>query len=102
MVLALLMFILRDYPRVRGGTLYHRIPEQIAKGLSPRARGNQDLKKANKKKGGTIPACAGEPPANSVPSKIEEDYPRVRGGTMYKKLEAKLLAGLSPRARGNR
>ena len=51
---------------------------------------------------GSIPACAGEPfPASKLGS-LTKVYPRVRGGTPHGKWEQYPLAGLSPRARGNR
>ena len=51
----------RDYPRVCGGTAIRAIIASCAPGLSPRVRGNHSLVFSAAVKGGTIPACAGEP-----------------------------------------
>ena len=71
-------------------------------GLSPRARGNHPGRASISPSAGTIPACAGEPqpvPASFFPLR---DYPRVRGGTLSGDGLGADVAGLSPRARGNR
>ena len=72
------------YPRVCGGTYLTHISRISHAGLSPRVRGNRSGVAAPAIRGGSIPACAGEPhydrrttPANTV-------YPRVCGGTWVK------------------
>ncbi len=71
-------------------------------GLSPRVRGNQAASVQPPAKRGTIPACAGEPPGSGVSGSGAGDYPRVCGGTAFLVWASHLLAGLSPRVRGNR
>ncbi len=52
---------LRDHPRVGGGTANHRMGHQLAKGPSPRGRGNLCNFIGHELLDGTIPAWAGEP-----------------------------------------
>ena len=68
------------YPRVCGGTLGDDGIESIAKGLSPRVRGNHESR--------------GRARAGRV-------YPRVCGGTGGRRQYRSAAAGLSPRVRGN-
>ena len=49
------------YPRVCGGTMLMSGSVMAVKGLSPRVRGNLDLPPLIVGRGGSIPACAGEP-----------------------------------------
>ena len=69
------------YPRVRGGTLTENRCSQSTQGLSPRARGNQCENLHQRRRGGSIPACAGEPGSIGDLPALREVYPRVRGGT---------------------
>ena len=69
------------YPRVCGGTFYLLRGQLDAKGLSPRVRGNQGLDSGLVLSQGSIPACAGEPPAGTHPAASKPVYPRVCGGT---------------------
>ena len=71
----------RVYPRVCGGTATRPGQRVTVTGLSPRVRGNHHRALALHGALGSIPACAGEPPA-------------VWGAGMR-------LTGLSPRVRGN-
>ena len=69
------------YPRVCGGT---RSPVPTAPwrdGLSPRVRGNPRKGAPLIARGGSIPACAGEPPPRAAPRTACTVYPRVCGGT---------------------
>ena len=50
---------------------------------------------------GSIPACAGEPPAARQPGARGRVYPRVCGGTSLRIRGLGRRAGLSPRVRGN-
>ena len=50
------------YPRVCGGTADSPESRREADGLSPRVRGNHVLRRFSGLDGGSIPACAGEPP----------------------------------------
>ena len=115
----------RVYPRVCGGTPRRAPRTGIAKGLSPRVRGNPELGifqvfictsglsprvRGNPSssgwsgaKIGSIPACAGEPPSGPGAVPVSRVYPRVCGGTELGPLRRwrSLLLGLSPRVRGN-
>ncbi len=51
---------------------------------------------------GSIPACAGEPPAAWTRRGSAAVYPRVCGGTAWVRLSSVSMSGLSPRVRGNR
>ena len=51
---------------------------------------------------GSIPACAGEPAGRRWRVSQHRVYPRVCGGTWYRKRFKESLRGLSPRVRGNR
>ena len=90
-----------DYPRVRGGTGDAGHGFSWEKGLSPRARGNRRGIGFMAILVGTIPACAGEPCRLRGRRAPAGDYPRVRGGTATSASPGPLVAGLSPRARGN-
>ena len=70
-------------------------------GLSPRARGNRDGGGRSADRGGSIPACAGEPHYLAMGWTPIQVYPRVRGGTGLDGVDAQPGRGLSPRARGN-
>ena len=71
------------------------------RGLSPRVRGNLDLADSFFDAGGSIPACAGEPPAVGRHPADDAVYPRVCGGTPSAQAAADSIVGLSPRVRGN-
>ena len=78
-------------------------PDVVASqaGLSPRVRGNPRRRRGRRLPGGSIPACAGEPPpATSWPCSGTV-YPRVCGGTATGNVVALFGNGLSPRVRGN-
>ena len=90
-----------DYPRVCGGTPGRGSGVEPGDGLSPRVRGNPKRTERAGGGKGTIPACAGEPEAARLANPIIRDYPRVCGGTYYDAMLRHLLAGLSPRVRGN-
>ena len=89
------------YPRVCGGTDLVALIELDRLGLSPRVRGNLGTSCGDSGKGGSIPACAGEPPVGAAARAGGRVYPRVCGGTCTRR-ECRLLdRGLSPRVRGN-
>ena len=92
----------RVYPRVCGGTRSVRGIAQGQTGLSPRVRGNRNRRLAAGRGAGSIPACAGEPPAHHLHGRGHRVYPRVCGGTVLPCNVDPLRAGLSPRVRGNR
>ena len=90
----------RVYPRVCGGTALPITVTSLAKGLSPRVRGNLLHSQVSPGRLGSIPACAGEP--GSLPSTriLIRVYPRVCGGTVCLEICVGDSAGLSPRVRG--
>ena len=89
------------YPRVCGGTANREAVNAAAAGLSPRVRGNQRYPPAPAHSRGSIPACAGEPPAKRNDHRPGQVYPRVCGGTAHKAWRSDTIGGLSPRVRGN-
>ena len=91
----------RVYPRACGGTLNAFNIRPIAKGLSPRMRGNREHRPVRLTAAGSIPAHAGEPTAGSSVSLIARVYPRACGGTTNAQGIAGSSPGLSPRMRGN-
>ena len=90
----------RVYPRVCGGTGHSTSQAQRCAGLSPRVRGNHALPRPGLEQQGSIPACAGEPPAVDRHSRRSGVYPRVCGGTNPKGYAPLVYRGLSPRVRG--
>ena len=89
------------YPRVCGGTFLPGSQMYQVRGLSPRVRGNPGDYSAPSGGKGSIPACAGEPPASICRWPTGWVYPRVCGGTIILKEPPRARAGLSPRVRGN-
>ena len=70
-------------------------------GLSPRVRGNRNVKINEDRLVGSIPACAGEPFALVLKILYLRVYPRVCGGTIPVPNQTFEAMGLSPRVRGN-
>ena len=89
------------YPRVCGGTRPRKFAPCLSAGLSPRVRGNPVGVKSVSLAGGSIPACAGEPPWTKARRWNAPVYPRVCGGTPAGIDGPALGWGLSPRVRGN-
>ena len=89
------------YPRVCGGTAVQDFPDLAVTGLSPRVRGNHHLGQGRAGRGGSIPACAGEPRTPWRRKRWARVYPRVCGGTRAPRDPGYDLLGLSPRVRGN-
>ncbi len=89
------------YPRVCGGTSSLASMPQADMGLSPRVRGNPTVTLENGGNQGSIPACAGEPPAGRAECRWPRVYPRVCGGTLADPGSHPGGRGLSPRVRGN-
>ena len=89
------------YPRVCGGTPLTRPRRASPPGLSPRVRGNPLPPSETALRGGSIPACAGEPELAAKSGLEPEVYPRVCGGTGGGGRRRLAPAGLSPRVRGN-
>jgi len=92
----------RVHPRVRGGTRRTVGAFDLAKGASPRARGNPPACRFPPPSPGCIPACAGEPPWRRTATDPPRVHPRVRGGTGGTRVCFRRMSGASPRARGNR
>ena len=90
------------YPRVCGGTTMTRMDRSPSGGLSPRVRGNPTGYASLDSRGGSIPACAGEPRRVKPASAFIRVYPRVCGGTNPPIANRLRRWGLSPRVRGNR
>ena len=92
----------RVYPRVCGGTRRPVPKHHVARGLSPRVRGNRRFHFRRSWYPGSIPACAGEPTARPPAPLPPWVYPRVCGGTTMACWRIVCSRGLSPRVRGNR
>ena len=90
------------YPRVCGGTRGVVREHPLGSGLSPRVRGNRGGGQQSDRQGGSIPACAGEPPGRCPAAHRRGVYPRVCGGTGRLTQAIDSPDGLSPRVRGNR
>ena len=91
----------RVYPRVCGGTTSVGFLLELAAGLSPRVRGNQETRLPDSATDRSIPACAGEPSTRESPPPLPWVYPRVCGGTPVGFHGGVHVHGLSPRVRGN-
>ena len=89
------------YPRACGGTGGDHLALVEDGGLSPRLRGNHETADEALDRFGSIPAPAGEPAPPSTSISILTVYPRACGGTHQHRCFGILLAGLSPRLRGN-
>ena len=89
------------YPRVCGGTVTGESCKIYAAGLSPRVRGNLTRPSRCGMIHRSIPACAGEPVRQIFSTWAISVYPRVCGGTGYRRHTHEPLQGLSPRVRGN-
>ena len=109
------------YPRVCGGTAPPAVMGAVWLGLSPRVRGNLGGISDRARLLRSIPACAGEPLLIPASGRAMSVYPRVCGGTPYRRggwcergvyprvcggTEAfvergQSFVGLSPRVRGN-
>ena len=84
-----------------GGTPRRAFRSIAAHGLSPRVRGNQSLAVGLAAGRGSIPACAGEPLLAGAVAGAVAVYPRVCGGTRFRRFSPDSGKGLSPRVRGN-
>ena len=84
-----------------GGTAVAFKDNNPPAGLSPRVRGNPTAIQPHPKRGGSIPACAGEPSLWHRGGNTQWVYPRVCGGTSPVSIALGSAQGLSPRVRGN-
>ena len=89
------------YPRSRGATGHGAQELRPDLGLSPLARGNRKHKSDSAKRGGPIPARAGQPKATQTRRCAGGAYPRSRGATCLWPWGCPCCRGLSPLARGN-
>ena len=92
----------RVYPRVYGGTVCFSRMSIPNGGLSPRIRGNRDLRLRRRVGRRSIPAYTGEPHRDRGSGSDGGVYPRVYGGTPSLSGDHSAKNGLSPRIRGNR
>ena len=90
------------YPRVCGEATYATRADMELRGLSPRVRGSPSLVNPEVAVAGSIPACAGKPPAACSRSDRPRVYPRVCGEAAPAGPAEYWKAGLSPRVRGSR
>ena len=91
----------RVYPRPCGGAWAAVGTRMESEGLSPPVRGSQDDIIADKARGGSIPARAGEPISARAPAGSETVYPRPCGGAQEQCPQDDPAAGLSPPVRGS-
>ena len=89
------------YPRECGGTVNRAGMREGSLGLSPRVRGNHRGRFRELRRGGSIPASAGEPYASKSSCLSAKVYPRECGGTLPPAAPVSSSMGLSPRVRGN-
>ena len=94
--------LLPVYPRGCGGTLRILTYGALARGLSPRVRGNRDIFALRFRCRRSIPAGAGEPFLRGGSRSMTGVYPRGCGGTTSPVNRSQITMGLSPRVRGNR
>ena len=81
--------------------MYRHLDWLETQGLSPRVRGNHELSAGPGRCERSIPACAGEPVCQPIPTRFVRVYPRVCGGTALDFVGPTVVRGLSPRVRGN-
>ena len=91
----------RVHPRVCGGALEARMRAVRITGPSPRVRGSPAFFARRCNARGSIPACAGEPPAWPVDCGDDGVHPRVCGGALRLILPSGRSLGPSPRVRGS-
>ena len=84
-----------------GGALQITLAGSVLQGLSPRVRGSRDRGNHRADRGGSIPACAGEPIMQGGTKNGEGVYPRVCGGAPGTSFPVPRKLGLSPRVRGS-
>ena len=92
----------RVYPRVGGETEHLAGRDRGVDGLSPRGRGNRGWPAGRCGCQRSIPAWAGKPLGDYLPSFFRSVYPRVGGETRASSGSRSRRRGLSPRGRGNR
>ncbi len=88
-------------PRVCGGARGRREDAPQGSGRSPRVRGSPPLGRVPPQQPGSIPACAGEPPAAPAGRAGRRVDPRVCGGAAMISPWRTVSGGRSPRVRGS-
>ena len=88
------------YPRVCGGSASSDARTDEVMGLSPRVRGKPTRPGIPGNSHRSIPACAGEAPTAASCWPCIAVYPRVCGGSTFRRAEPEPVIGLSPRVRG--
>ena len=89
------------HPRVGGGTVDELSDGEGELGPSPRGRGNRSRWPSVSPSLRSIPAWAGEPACPCRGRGTSPVHPRVGGGTVRRAARSQVLAGPSPRGRGN-
>ncbi len=89
------------YPRLCGGTTGAQTVNEYDNGLSPPVRGNPSQRIIAPICERSIPACAGEPAIARIDLSPDEVYPRLCGGTGFRRPGRHIRQGLSPPVRGN-
>ena len=70
-------------------------------GLSPRVRGSHKVDELPRRKGRSIPTCAGQPPDPIRRGRLPWVYPHLCGAAALADAKAAIDTGLSPRVRGS-
>ena len=90
------------YPRACGGATWTTHTRFSTMGLSPRMRGSLGITSILCRRGGPIPAHAGEPACRLRLRCRSRAYPRACGGASEEARAWMVTGGLSPRMRGSR
>ena len=90
----------RVHPRVCGGDLAKTLTGTQKSGPSPRVRGRPRPIDCRARRGGSIPACAGETLSGTLNAVTSRVHPRVCGGDRSSVCSSVLAQGPSPRVRG--
>ena len=91
-----------EHPRVRGDDLSTSIRNSACSGTPPRARGRQDTRMRLLSGTRNTPACAGTTRSGGTRVSRVREHPRVRGDDVQARMEALVVTGTPPRARGRR
>ena len=92
----------RDHPRVCGEHKVTKVSRRKVVGSSPRVRGTPHVQLHGDRRGGIIPACAGNTPHKQKCESNYWDHPRVCGEHSTSNDFSRTPAGSSPRVRGTR
>ena len=91
----------RVHPRVCGEAMLSVGETRPCRGPSPRVRGSPGPSSLRRRRRGSIPACAGKPPAGSPACSLAGVHPRVCGEAAYWLPVPPDTRGPSPRVRGS-